>query len=120
MAELVVAGAAGIATVNLLLGWGIVKLLLVDRIGILRPGLAGMTAIQEELVTRTNPEGRSGGLPEAVVGADIFIGVSAPGILSPEMVRTMAPRAIVFALANPDPEILPTEAGAAAAPVEPP
>lgn len=114
-AVLVGAGAAGIATANLLLGWGIGKLLLVDRIGILRPGLAGMTAIQEELVTRTNPEGRSGGLAEAVVGADIFIGVSAPGILSPEMVQTMAPRAIVFALANPDPEILPEEARAAGA-----
>ena len=114
-AVLVGAGAAGIATAKLLLEWGIGKLLLVDRVGILRPGLAGMTAIQEELAACTNPERRSGGLAEAVVGADIFIGVSAPGILSPDMVRTMAPHAIVFALANPDPEILPGEALASGA-----
>jgi len=114
-AVLVGAGAAGIATAKLLLEWGVGTLVLVDRIGILRPGLAGMTPIQEELAARTNPEGRSGGLAEAVEGADIFIGVSAPGILSPDMVRSMAPRSIVFALANPDPEILPDaalEAGA--------
>src|SRR6266567_4527661 len=114
-AVLVGAGAAGIATAKLLLEWGIGKLLLVDRVGILRPGLAGMTAIQEELAAYTNPERRSGDLAEAIVGADIFIGVSAPGILSPDMVRTMAPHAIVFALANPDPEILPGEALASGA-----
>ena len=114
-AVLVGAGAAGIATAKLLLEWGVGTLVLVDRVGILRPGLAGMTPIQEELAARTNPEGRSGGLAEAVEGADIFIGVSAPGILSPDMVRSMAPHTIVFALANPDPEILPDaalEAGA--------
>lgn len=114
-AVLVGAGAAGIATARLLLKWGMGKLLLVDRIGILRPGLEGMTAIQEELAERTNPDRKSGGLAEAVVGADIFIGVSAPGILTPDMVRTMAPEAIVFALANPDPEILPGEALASGA-----
>jgi malate dehydrogenase (oxaloacetate-decarboxylating) len=114
-AVLVGAGAAGIATANLLLEWGIGKLLLVDRLGILRPGLDGMTAMQEELAARTNPEQRSGGLAEAIAGADIFIGVSAPGILSAEMVQTMAPQAIVFALANPDPEILPQAAQAAGA-----
>jgi malate dehydrogenase (oxaloacetate-decarboxylating) len=114
-AVLVGAGAAGIATAKLLLDWGIGKLLLVDRIGILHPGLAGMTAIQAEMAARTNPEHRSGGLAEAVKDADIFIGVSAPGILTPDMVRSMAPQPIVFALANPDPEILPDvarEAGA--------
>jgi malate dehydrogenase (oxaloacetate-decarboxylating) len=114
-AVLVGAGAAGIATARLLLKWGMGKLLLVDRIGILRPGLEGMTAIQEELAERTNPERKSGGLAQAVVGADIFIGVSAPGILTQDMVRTMAPEAIVFALANPDPEILPGEALASGA-----
>jgi len=114
-AVLVGAGAAGIATANLLLEWGIGKLLLVDRLGILRPGLDGMTAMQEALAARTNPEQRSGGLAEAIAGADIFIGVSAPGILSAEMVQTMAPQAIVFALANPDPEILPEAAQAAGA-----
>jgi malate dehydrogenase (oxaloacetate-decarboxylating) len=116
-AVLVGAGAAGVATAKLLLEWGVGKLLLVDRIGILRPGLAGMTAMQEELAALTNPEHRSGGLAEAVAGADIFIGVSAPGILSPAMVQSMAAQAIVFALANPDPEILPEEALAAGAQV---
>ena len=114
-AVLVGAGVAGIATAKLLLEWGVGTLVLVDRIGILRPGLAGMTPIQEELAACTNPEDKSGGLAEAVVSADIFIGVFAPGILSPDMVRSMAPHAIVFALANPDPEILPDaalEAGA--------
>ena len=66
--------------------------------------------MQEELAARTNPEQRSGGLAEAIAGADIFIGVSAPGILTAEMVQTMAPQSIVFALANPDPEILPEAA----------
>jgi malate dehydrogenase (oxaloacetate-decarboxylating) len=112
---LVGAGAAGVATTNLLLRWGIGKMLLVDRIGILRPGLAGMTPMQEELAERTNPEGKSGGLAEALVGADIFIGVSAPRILTAEMVQTMAPQAIVFALANPIPEIMPEDALAAGA-----
>ncbi len=114
-AVVVGAGAAGIATAKLLLEWGIGKLLLVNRAGILHPGLAGMTPIQEELAARTNPEGRSGGLAEAVVGADIFIGVSGPGILSSDMVSSMAQNPIVFALANPDPEILPAAALAAGA-----
>lgn len=114
-AVLVGAGAAGTAAAKLLLEWGIGKLLLVDRVGILRPGLAGMTKQQAEMVARTNPAQLSGGLGEAVAGADIFIGVSAPGILKPDMVRTMAPNPIVFALANPDPEILPDDAYAAGA-----
>ncbi len=109
------AGAAGIACAKLLLDWEIGKLLLVGRHGILRPSLAGMSPIQEEMATRTNPDRRSGGLAEAVVDADIFIGVSAPGILTSAMVKTMAPGAIVFALANPDPEILPEEAKASGA-----
>ena len=112
---LVGVGAAGTATAKMLLDWGIGKLLVVDRVGILRPGLDGMTPIQAELAAHTNPERRSGGLAEAVVEADIFIGVSAPGILSPEMVQTMAEQAIVFALANPVPEIMPEEALAAGA-----
>jgi len=114
-AVLVGVGAAGIASAKLLLEWGIGKLLLVDRPGILHPGLTGMTPIQAELAARTNPEGRTGSLAEAVKGADIFIGVSAPGILTQEMVRSMAQDAIVFALANPDPEILPDAAREAGA-----
>lgn len=114
-AVIVGAGAAGIATANILLEWGIGALLLVDRQGILRPGLAEMNAVQAEIAARTNPQGQSGGLVEALAGADIFIGLSAPGILTPDMVKTMAPDAIVFALANPTPEIMPEEALAAGA-----
>jgi malate dehydrogenase (oxaloacetate-decarboxylating) len=109
------AGAAGIATARMLLAWGVGRLLLVNRGGILRPGRPGMSAEQEELATRTNPEGRSGGLADALVGADIFIGVSGPRSVSPAMVQSMAPDAIIFALANPVPEIMPEEAYAAGA-----
>src|SRR5437764_2367159 len=84
------AGAAGIATARMLLAWGVGKLLLVNRGGILRPGRPGMSAEQEELATRPNPEGRSGGLADALVGADIFIGVSGPRSVSPAMVQSMA------------------------------
>jgi len=104
------AGAAGIATAKMLLAWGVGKLLLVNRGGIVRPGRAGMSAEQEELATRTNAEGRSGGLADALVGADIFIGVSGPRAMSPAMVQSMAHDAIIFALANPVPEIMPEEA----------
>ena len=110
---LIGAGAAGIATAKMLLQWGIGRLLLVDRAGILRPGLAGINPVQAAMAEQTNPDGQSGGLAEAVVGADIFIGLSAPGILTAEMVRSMNTDAIVFALANPTPEILPEEAKAA-------
>jgi len=109
------AGAAGIAVANLLMYWGMKKLILLNRSGILRPGLAGMNPVQEEIANRTNPEQKSGGLAEAIEGADIFIGLSAPGVLTPEMVKTMAPQPIIFALANPVPEIMPDEALAAGA-----
>ena len=107
------AGAAGIAVANLLMYWGMKKLILLNRSGILRPGLAGMNPVQEEIANRTNPEQKSGGLSEAIEDADIFIGLSAPGVLTPEMVKTMAPQPIIFALANPVPEIMPDEALAA-------
>ena len=109
------AGAAGIAVANLLMYWGMKKLILLNRSGILRPGLAGMNPVQEEIANRTNLEQKSGGLAEAIEGADIFIGLSAPGVLTPEMVKTMAPQPIIFALANPVPEIMPDEALAAGA-----
>ncbi len=109
------AGAAGIAVANLLMYWGMKKLILLNRSGILRPGLAGMNPVQEEIANRTNLDQKSGGLSEAVEGADIFIGLSAPGVLTPDMVKTMAPQPIIFALANPVPEIMPDEALAAGA-----
>jgi malate dehydrogenase (oxaloacetate-decarboxylating) len=109
------AGAAGIAVAKILLAWGIGKLLLVNRAGILYPGRADLTPMQEELAARINPEGKNGGLAEALVGADIFIGVSGPGIVSRSMVQSMASDPIIFGLANPIPEIMPEEAKAAGA-----
>jgi malate dehydrogenase (oxaloacetate-decarboxylating) len=114
-AVLMGAGAAGIAVAKILLAWGIGKLLLVNRAGILRPGRADLHPVQQELAALTNPEGRQGSLADALVGADIFIGVSGPGIVTREMVQTMAAQAIVFAMANPTPEIMPEEALAAGA-----
>jgi malate dehydrogenase (oxaloacetate-decarboxylating) len=108
-------GAAGIAVAKILLAWGITKLLLVNRAGILWPGRAGLNPAQEAMAALTNPEGKKGTLADALVGADIFIGVSGPGMVTRDMVRTMAPDAIVFALANPTPEIMPEEARAAGA-----
>ncbi len=103
-------GAAGVAVSRMLLAWGIGSLLLVNRGGILRPGRTNLNPFQLELASKTNPEDRSGTLADALVGADIFIGVSGPGMLTQEMVQTMAPQAIVFALTNPVPEITPEEA----------
>ncbi|HEX9134934.1 MAG TPA: malic enzyme-like NAD(P)-binding protein, partial [Ktedonobacteraceae bacterium] len=111
------AGAAGVAVTKMLLAWGVGNMLLVNRAGILRPGRPDLNPFQEELAIITNPEGKSGGLTEAMVGADVFIGVSGPGIVTQAMVRTMAPQPIIFALANPIPEIMPDEALAAGAKV---
>ncbi len=108
-------GASGIAVAKILLAWGIGKLLLVNRRGILRPGRADLNPAQEALAAITNPEGKSGTLAEAFVDADIFIGVSGPGVVTRAMVQTMASDAIVFALANPTPEIMPEDARAAGA-----
>ena len=108
-------GAAGIAVAKILLAWGIGKLLPVNRTGILWPGRADLNPAQEAMAAIANPEGKRGTLADALVGADIFIGVSGPGVLTQAMVHTMAPEAIVFALANPIPEIMPEEARASGA-----
>jgi malate dehydrogenase (oxaloacetate-decarboxylating) len=108
-------GAAGIAVAKILLAWGIGRLLLVNRAGILWPGRADLNPAQDAMAALTNLEGKKGTLADALVGADIFIGVSGPGIVTRDMVHTMAPDAIVFALANPTPEIMPEEARAAGA-----
>ncbi len=108
-------GAAGIAVAKILLAWGIGKLLPVNRTGILWPGRADLNPAQEAMAAIANPEGKKGTLADALIGADIFIGVSGPGIVTRDMVHTMAPEAIVFALANPTPEIMPEEALAAGA-----
>ena len=110
------AGSAGIAIGKHLLNLGVRHLKMVDRCGILCEG-ADMNSAQAEMARITNPEKLSGKLADAMQGADVFIGVSAPHIVSPGMIRTMNPGAIVFPMANPVPEIEPDEALAAGAAV---
>ena len=109
------AGSAGIAIAKLLLRYGFIDVTLCDRLGILRSGMVGLNWMQESMMEVTNPRGLSGSLSDALKDADIFVGVSAPGIVSKEMVASMHPDAILFAMANPVPEIMPDEARAAGA-----
>ena len=109
------AGSAGIAIAKLLLRYGFIDVTLCDRQGILRSGMEGLNWMQESMMEVTNPRGLSGSLSDALKDADIFVGVSAPGIVSKEMVASMHPDAILFAMANPVPEIMPDEARAAGA-----
>ena len=109
------AGSAGIAIAKLLLRYGFIDVTLCDRQGILRSGMEGLNWMQESMMEVTNPRGLSGSLSDALKDADIFVGVSAPGIVSKEMVASMDPDAILFAMANPVPEIMPDEARAAGA-----
>ena len=110
------AGSAGIAIGKHLLNLGVQHLKLVDRCGILCEG-ADMNPAQKEMADRTNPEHLSGTLADAMRGADVFVGVSAPGVVSEEMIRSMAKDPIVFPMANPVPEIAPELAKAAGAAV---
>lgn len=109
------AGAAGIAIARLLQSFSIGNTLLVDRSGIIAQGRDGLNFAKEAVATITNKHGKTGSLSDALVGADVFIGVSQAGLLTAEMIRTMNPDPIIFALANPDPEILPDAAKAAGA-----
>jgi len=112
------AGAAAISICRLLLSAGFSDVSLCDRRGAIYAGRAeGMNAVKEEMALRTNPRMVKGTLTELVKDADVFIGVSAPGVLSGDMVKTMAPGAIIFACANPTPEIFPEDAKAAGAAV---
>ena len=111
------AGSAGIAIAKFLLRLGVKDMLLCDRAGILYEGMDGMTFAQAELAAITNREKKSGTLADAMKGADVFIGVSAPRIVSEEMVASMNAGAIVFPMANPTPEIAPDLALAAGAAV---
>lgn len=104
------AGSAGISICRLLLALGIGDVILVDRNGILVPGEEWMNPAQKEMAEITNKERLHGDLKTAMKGRDIFVGVSAPNIVTAEMVSTMADDAIVFAMANPTPEIMPDEA----------
>ena len=111
------AGAAAISIARLLLSAGYDDITLCDRRGTIYAGREGLNAVKAEMAAVTNPRGIKGTLADAVRGADVFIGVSAPGVLTGEMVKTMAHGAVIFACANPTPEIFPEEARAAGAAV---
>ena len=104
------AGAAGIAIVKMLLAAGFTNITMCDKQGALYSGCPGMNWAQEEMAKLTNPDQTGGTLAEKLVGADVFIGTSAPGLVTKEMVSTMNRDAIIFACANPTPEIFPEEA----------
>ena len=110
------AGAAGIAIIKLLVSLGLKDVIMCDRKGAIYEGREGLNAEKEEMAKISNREMRKGSLAEVLKGADVFIGVSAPGTVTLEMVKTMAPNPILFPMANPVPEIMPDlakEAGAA-------
>ena len=109
------AGAAGIAIIKLLMSLGLTNVIMTDRKGAIYKGRGGMNPIKEEMAEITNFKRETGTLKEVIRGADVFIGVSAPGALTADMVRTMAENPIIFACANPTPEIFPDEAKAAGA-----
>ena len=111
------AGSAGIAISKLLLRYGFPNLTLCDKSGILNKDSKDLNWMQKEMMEVTNLEGKSGTLADAFVGADIFVGVSAPNIVSEEMVASMNKDAILFAMANPTPEIMPDLAKKAGAKV---
>jgi len=103
-------GAAGIAIARLLSAYGVTDIVLVDSKGILSADRDDLNGPKRDIASKTNPRGLAGDLSLALSGADVFIGVSKGGILTRDDIRTMAERPIVFAMANPDPEILPDEA----------
>jgi len=111
------AGAAGTAIIRLLISMGLKKVIMCDRQGAIYEGRPGLSGEKADIARLTNREKKSGSLQDVIVGADVFIGVSAPGALTKEMVQTMAKDAIIFACANPTPEIFPEEAKAGGAKV---
>lgn len=111
------AGAAGIAIIKLLVSAGAGNVVMTDRTGAIYNGRPDLNPAKQEIAEITNPARESGSLADAIKGADVFIGVSAPGVLTAKMVQSMAKDAIVFACANPTPEIFPDEAKRAGAAV---
>ena len=111
------AGAAGTAIIRLLISMGLKKVIMCDSKGAIYEGREGLNAEKADIARLTNREKKAGPLKDVIVGADVFIGVSAPGALTKEMVQTMAKDAIIFACANPTPEIFPEEAKAGGAKV---
>lgn len=109
------AGSAGVAITRLLLTYGFSNIIMCDKVGIVSRNTQGLNWMQQKMAGLTNPDNASGALADALRGADIFVGVSAPGIVTKEMVASMNTDAILFAMANPVPEIMPDlakEAGA--------
>ncbi len=109
------AGSAGIAITKLLLTYGFKHIIMCDKNGILTKGIDGLNWMQASMMEETNLEHKTGTLADALRGADIFVGVSAPNIVTPDMVASMNSDAIIFAMANPVPEIMPDAARAAGA-----
>jgi len=104
------AGAAGTATANLLHAAGAERIIVLDRKGIIGKHRSDLSPFKKELAWFTNPENLKGGLVEALTGADVLLGVSGPNLVTASDIKLMAPKAIVFAMANPTPEIMPEEA----------
>ena len=109
------AGSAGIAITKLLLTYGFPNVILCDKVGIVSKTTPGLNWMQKKMTEVTNPNNETGSLADALKGADIFVGVSAPNIVTPEMVASMNHDSILFAMANPVPEIMPDAAKAAGA-----
>ena len=109
------AGSAGIAITKLLLNYGFTNVILCDKVGIIGKATDGLNDMQKKMSEVTNPNNESGSLADALKGADIFVGVSAPNIVTPDMVSSMNQDSILFAMANPVPEIMPDVAKAAGA-----
>ena len=109
------AGSAGVAITKLLLTYGFPNIVMCDKVGIVSKETEGLNWMQQKMTEVTNPDNETGTLADALKGADIFVGVSAPNIVTPEMVATMNPDSILFAMANPVPEIMPDVAKAAGA-----
>lgn len=109
------AGAAGVAIAKLLFAAGVEDVMMCDSKGIIHNGRMDLNPVKQKMAAITNCNQRTGVLADAVKESDIFIGVSAPGVLTPDMVQTMAPDPIIFAMANPTPEIMPDEARSAGA-----
>ena len=111
------AGAAAISIAKLLLSAGFINIVMTDRSGAIYEGRENLSWIKQEMALVTNRQKETGKLADVIRGADVFIGVSAPGTVTTEMVKTMAPNPIIFACANPTPEIMPEEAKAGGAAV---
>lgn len=109
------AGSAGVAITKLLLTYGFPNVIMCDKVGIVGKDTEGLNWMQQKMTEVTNPNNKSGSLADALKGADIFVGVSAPNIVTPDMVSSMNKDSILFAMANPVPEIMPDAARAAGA-----